>query len=146
VSKKGAKVLVAILAGGLLLVGGGVFALRQFLLAGCASNHLDESRSPFGSKKAEIFNFDCGATTGFITSIAIIDASAPTPSDNDDSFFIADADHGLVPDSSTYDQGGPRVKVTWISADKLEIRYPKESRIFRSEKKKDGIEVSYVSE
>lgn len=129
------RVAIGLLVVVLLLVLG----VWYFLKSGCGANVLERFPSPSGNLTAVVYNYDCGATTGFSTQISIVD-SEETPNSASDTFVIDD-DHGKV--SSTYSQGGPIVRVSWLSENQLSIAYPKMSRVFKEEKNAEDVQIQY---
>lgn len=123
-----------------------VGAAYWFLKPTCASNHLDFLASPSGKLKMEVYNRDCGAMDGFSTFIAIIKAEEQTPISSDNAFFWATTDHGAVPDHLAYSEGGPKVKMEWLSENEVQITYPKASKILKSESQDEKIRINYLSE
>lgn len=112
------------------------------ILGMCDSTHLDEVRSPSGARKVEIFNYDCGATTGFTTNLAVIESRHPMPKTNRKAFFVAEeSDDTKV---ETYEQGGPKVGVKWTSERSIEVRHSKEIRVFRAAETADDLRITYL--
>ena len=106
----------------------------------CSNEVIASALSPDGRYDAIIFQRDCGATTGFSTQISIVQhGDIPTASGN---IFVADDDHGVAAAGAW---GGPRAEVQWESADRLLVLYARGSRIFKQDRSRSGITVSYRS-
>ena len=94
----------------------------------------DEIQSPAGTKRAVVFESSCGATTGFVTHVSVLDLKeALTRSAGN--VFIGDADRGVVQYM--------RVRVDWTSSDSLVVSYPARARVFRQEARVGGVGISY---
>lgn len=73
----------------------------------CANRVLRELPSPDGSRRAVIFDRDCGATTGFSTQVSVVGADdVPAGTGN---VFIADSNHGAAPEMRGRTGGGGAV-------------------------------------
>ncbi len=109
----------------------------------CGSTWLTEEISPDQTRKAVVFERDCGATTDFSTQAAIlkrydtIEKSAPG---GGRSFFIADTDHGSAPAGPG---GCPEVRLRWIDAHTLEVQYQMFAHVTRAEAQVGDVEIIY---
>lgn len=116
--------------------------LATLLCAGCSDacrNTLASKRlSPDGSHVAVLFQRDCGATTGFSTHISILDADGKLSGSGN--ALIADDDHGAARDG---DWGGPKAEMTWLSSDRLLVRYAIKSRLFKRTEQVSGVSITY---
>ncbi len=121
-----------------LLVGAGVWFFR--VIDSRTPNKLvSELVSPDTRLKAVVFERSGGATTGFSTQVSIVESSQPRPT-GAGNVFIADTDHGKAPAAAW---GGPEVKLYWQGPRNLVIEHHKWSRVFKSERSKDGVVVEY---
>ncbi len=129
-----AGLAVALVAGvGAVLWGAG----RQAGL--CDNTPLAEVPSPGGTRKAVVFQRDCGATTGFSTQVSVLAAGEKLPNDGGN-VFVADTDHGQAPSGPG---GGPVVEVVWLGEERLLIRHHRRARVFRSEAHVGSVAVGY---
>jgi hypothetical protein len=122
-------VIVIALLGGLLFYG-----FYKFTTGMCGNRIVSEIPSPDKDSKAVVFVRDCGATTGFSTQISILPLSRSLPNRGGNTFAADDNHGGAV---------GPLVKVQWESAHKLIIMHQIMARVFKAEKKVDGVVVEY---
>jgi hypothetical protein len=100
----------------------------------CGNRILSEIPAQVGSKRAVVFERDCGATTDFNTQVSILNAneSAPREAGN---VFIADSDHGAVTNLI--------VSVRWDSPDHLVVVFPARARVFQQQVQVIGVNISY---
>lgn len=105
----------------------------------CSNLLLNEVMSPDGYWKAVVFERNCGATTGFVTHVSIIQASGDLPGGGGN-VFVADTDHDRAPAGSG---GGPEIRVAWSSPSVLHVGHHPLVRIFRAESIFQGIHVEY---
>jgi hypothetical protein len=133
--KAGLAAALVATAGGVLFAAG-----RQSGL--CENTPLAEVPSPGGTRKAVVFQRDCGATTGFSTQVSVL-AAGEKLRDNGGNVFVADTDHGAAPSGPG---GGPVVEPVWIAEDRLLIRHHRLARVFRSEARVGSVAVVYEVE
>ena len=105
----------------------------------CGNQTLAEVRSPGGTHRAVVFERDCGATSGFSTQVSVLPAGETLPSEGGN-LFVADDDHGQAPSGPG---GGPVVEPVWLAENRLLIRHHPRARVFHSEARVDGVEVTY---
>jgi len=105
----------------------------------CGSRIVREVPSPNGSKRAVLFERDCGATTSFSTQVSIISVGKKLSNENGN-IFIADANHDSVPVDS---QGVMAVDIAWKNNQEVEITYPTRARIFLRAPDYQGIRIGY---
>lgn len=122
------------------LIGLAAGALWYFTQDLCANSVLAESVAPGGRIKAVVFGRDCGATTDFSTQVSILSASESLPNEPGN-VFVADRGHGKAPGGPG---GGPAIRVTWFSEQKLRIEHHPLARILKSEPMRKNITVEYV--
>lgn len=105
----------------------------------CSSTVVDSAPSPDRQHDAVIFVSDCGATTSFVTQVALVPAGLSvgvrTPY-----VFAATTDHGAAPQGPG---GGPVVKVAWTSPSAFTVRYDRRAAVFKREPSYQGISISY---
>lgn len=137
------KLLVAVavaLAGGVVTLGLLAFLVIRTLGDTCANTVLREVPSPGGTRKAVVFERNCGATTGFSTQVSILRAGERLP-DESANLFIADTDHGRAPGGPG---GCPDVHLTWADDDRLLVRHHPLARVFRAESRVNGVTATYA--
>jgi len=123
-----------------LVAGVGVVLFEAGRQAGlCDNTPLAEVPSPSGTRKAVVFQRDCGATTGFSTQVSVLPAGAKLRDDGGN-VFVADTDHGAAPSGPG---GGPVVEAVWVAEDRLVIRHHRLARVFRSEARAGNVVVAY---
>lgn len=105
----------------------------------CDNTPLAEVPSPSGTRKAVIFQRDCGATTGFSTQVSVL-AAGEKLRDDGGNVFVADTDHGAA---ASGPGGGPVVEPVWIAEDRLLIRHHRLARVFRSEARAGSVAVTH---
>ena len=105
----------------------------------CGNDLLAEVPSPSGTRKAVVFQRDCGATSGFSTQVSVLPAGEKLPNDGGN-VFVADTDHGGAPSGPG---GGPVVEAVWTHEDRLLIRHHRMARVFRSEARVGSVLVGY---
>jgi len=109
--------------------------------SGCTWDRTMGYPAPDGRHQAVAFRGDCGATTAYSTNVSVLDRCAPQPRGSGNA-FTADDDHGAA---STGPGGSIPLEVTWLSADRLRIGYPRGTRVFRHESSVDGVRVEYAT-
>ncbi len=98
----------------------------------CETSIFNRVTSPDGRTQAVIFEIDCGATTGFNRQVSIVSSDTDLKEKNPalpKSFFAA--------------RGEPEIDLTWLSTERLEVKYPKSAEAFRMESKSKGVAVEY---
>jgi len=100
----------------------------------CENRVLSEIPCPTGDRAAIVFERSCGATTGFSTHVSIVNEFGKLAKSAGNA-FVADSDHGKVKEMV--------VTVRWVTRDKLVIRYPAQSRVFKQEAEANGVSVIY---
>jgi hypothetical protein len=104
--------------------------MRIALTPRCESTVLSEQKSPNGAFVFWVFRRNCGATTGYATSLSIRRAGDEFDPEADDEVFIMEGD---VPATAS-----------WADVDRIQVDIPKEAEIFRSEQEWNGVTISYV--
>jgi hypothetical protein len=128
----------------LVLVGLGVVGFFYALVTAfgdmCGNSPIAEYPSPDGRLKAVVFERNCGATTGFSTQVSILRPNSELENEGGN-LFVADTGNGRAPAGI---DGGPEVRVRWLSNALVEVQYHPDVRISRASKKVYGAEVAYV--
>lgn len=78
--------------------------------------------SPNGELKAVIFDRGCGATTGFVTGISILDSAENLSNADKGNVLLAEGAY-QEPSSSTGRTSGVNFEVEWITDTKLRVRH-----------------------
>jgi predicted secreted Zn-dependent protease len=102
---------------------------------------IGEHPSPDGKYKAVLFVRDCGATTVLSTQVSLLRLNAQLKNGSGN-LFIADTDHGKIPSRQ---KGGPEVRIVWEGSKDIYIVHHENARVFKAEKKVNGINVNYKS-
>jgi hypothetical protein len=117
------------LGAGVLVVIWGILPLTPL----CGNEVVQKAVSPDGTRRAVVFQRDCGATTGFSTQISIIGSSEDLPNEGGNVFIAA---------------GHPRTTATdlhWRDATTLLITTAVLSEANLVERNLDGIAIEYVA-
>ncbi len=116
-------------------------ALDQSITGLCGESIINKITSPNGKFEAVIFERNCGATTAFSTHVAIVrNDSSLQQEQKRRSFFVADCDRGKAPAGP---EGGPEVRLRWISNNQLEIQRHELARVIRALSMSKGIMIEY---
>ena len=107
----------------------------------CGSDVLAEVPAPGGRHRAVVFQYDCGATTGFSTQVSLLRARESLSGIGN--VFAADGDHGKAPAGPG---GGPWVAVEWRGPDTLVVHRDSRARVFRADTLHGGIWVQHVQD
>jgi hypothetical protein len=126
---------VGIVAGALVILVG-VAYIRTTPLSGaslCANEVVQEARSPDGTRRAVVFERDCGATTRKSTQLMILPADTVLPNEGGN-VFVAYVDPALV-------------QVSWASANSLILSRPQlpASSVFHEEPSADDVGITYLT-
>jgi len=103
----------------------------------CGNNLVREVPEPGGSFKLAIFERDCGATTGFVTHIALLRKNDSLSNATVGDIFVADSNHGAA---SPMDVDGH-----WNSKSGIVITYPSSARVYKRSDHVDDFAVSYLT-
>jgi hypothetical protein len=139
--KKEAITMILIPASIILVAIIAVFFAPAYLISPCKNELIGEHPSPDGKYKAVLFVRDCGATTGFSTQVSLLRSNAQLKNGSGN-LFIADTDHGKIPSGQ---KGGPEVRIVWEGSKDIYIVHHENARVFKAEKKVNGINVNYKS-
>ena len=138
--KRWLKVVLGALGALAAIVTLGGVALEWAARGMCGSTFLSEAISPDSARKVVVYEFDCGATTGFATHVSLLTRNARLGS-APGNLFVADTDHGRAPAGPG---GGPAVSVHWRSVTEVEVRHDPRARTFVADTLVDGVRVRYV--
>ncbi len=121
-----------------------VFLAGSFGSGMCGTYVSEEIPSPSMKLKAVVFQIDCGATTGFNTHVAVGSGSLDTKNTDNipQSFFLADLNGGRAPSGRN---GGPEVRVHWVSDSQLVLAHHSLARVVRAGAKSEGVSIEYQS-
>lgn len=141
--------LKKILVGGVWLVGSGAvliaisaLVLPSLLFGGmCANDIMKEVVSADGTKKAVVFQRNCGATAGFSTHASVLPVSRSLPNDGGN-VFSADTNHGAAPSGP---KGGPELDASWVDPKELVLEHHPQARVCKAETSIGDTHVRFVS-
>lgn len=122
--------MLGVLSGSLILIA----LLTSGCSSACENQVVDRITSPDNNKVLYIFERDCGATTDFVTHVAVLARSAAFDSDTVGNVFVADSNRGKVKFT---------VRAKWISPSAIEIAYPSGSRVYKKITDANGIQIAY---
>ena len=106
----------------------------------CDNETVNELTDPSGKRKAVVFVRGCGATTGFVTSVSILNVRDKLANDPGNVFNDSDSAHSF----SLTKQGALDVRVKWDRPDRLIVSYPSDDSP-RESKSYEGVVVKYES-
>ena len=107
----------------------------------CGERVISRTDAPSGEHSAVLFEANCGATTGFSTQVAVVDAGAEP--DSDRLVFAADdRDHQAQPGN----WGGPDARLEWLTGEHLRITYSAGAHIFQRKAEMSGVKVTIRSD
>lgn len=126
------KMLIGTLLLGILLFGGGFFAVRYFfngieMISSCGESIEHEVLSPDNKYMATVYLRNCGATTDYVTHINIRNTNAVDKPDN----------QGVITAGEVFTiPGKQNIMATWKDSANLEIHIPESHSTFlmRSDK------------
>ncbi len=130
-------VLLAALVAALVGVGG-IVGLGAVLGRGlCGSTEVERIAAPDGRYDAVVYEYSCGATTGFSTQVAIVKAHA-SPPDSRGNVLSAD-DNEYV--AAVGPQGTVTIELQWLSTDSLVVAIDPSARVFQQVSSVQGIHI-----
>lgn len=124
----------------LLLIGATAFFISR-LPDLCGNTILAEHSSPDGQLKAVVFDRNCGATTDFSTQVSIVPSNVLLDNEGGN-VFSADTNHGRAP---AWKNGGPEIRLRWISDTRVELQYHWFSRVLRAATDTGRVQVTYLT-
>lgn len=101
----------------------------------CGNTVIAESLSPGGEWKAVSFERNCGATTGFSTQVSVLGAREELKNEGGN-LLVATTAGGKAPAGP---EGGPEVRIYWVSSSALELQYHFFAKTIRAEEKVRGV-------
>ena len=114
-----------------ILGAGYAILVNMALKPSCSLEELTARPSPDGRFAYSVFRKDCGATTDYVTGVALRPADRPLADDPGDFVLIIN--------------GNVSVEPRWRSSDRLEIAAPSSEQIFKKLGKWRDIDISVVS-
>jgi len=119
-----------------------IIATTLALLGGCSETCSNTAvttvNAPDGKHQVELFQRDCGATTGFSTQVSISEPGDEGAARGN--AFVADDNHGAAVAAAW---GGPWVNVKWTSPKALLVQFDAKSRVFKQVAEVKGVRVTY---
>ncbi len=128
---------------GLLIVG---LAYEMSPRRMCGSQGNYSLKSPDDRYQAVMFEFDCGATTDFGTSLSILSNTKkfdPFDDDEGQRILTADSNHGAV---GVDLKGILPILIEWKDSTHLLVTIPKAARVFHQRKTSGPISIEYISQ
>jgi hypothetical protein len=98
-----------------------------------------ETSAPGQIKKSILFIKSCGATVGDSYQVSIVPYQTMLKDSDTGNVFIADSHNGAISADTS------KIKIDWLTADTLKVSFDKALRVFKSNKKVEGIVVMYDS-
>ncbi|WP_019500402.1 hypothetical protein [Pseudanabaena sp. PCC 6802] len=95
----------------------------------CSNKVIREIASPDRTRKAVVFERDCGATDGGSTQVSILNADAVLPTNKSSNTFVI--------------KYYPKLNVIWQGDHNLIIQHPESTRIFTRETKVNDVSIRY---
>jgi hypothetical protein len=129
--------IIIVLAGSTL----GIF-LFKIMDSDCGATVLEKFPSPSGKTVAVVYNYDCGATTGFSTQVDLLKPNEEAKGLGN--LFRVYEERGKSVE--TYIGGGPKIQLMWDSDQKITIHYPANALIRKKVEKLKGVIVDYIEQ
>lgn len=107
------------------------FVVVLLMSSPCGNDIVQEAIAPDGTRRAVVFQRDCGATTGFSTQVAVVWGSGGLP-DAPANVFIAEGH----PDST-------KTYVRWLNSATLMIGTNAPADAHKAERHLNGVSVTY---
>ena len=85
-----------------------------------------------------VFERDCGATTGFVTYVALLEGGERLSDETVGDVFVADSNHSAV--RSMY------VDVDWSPRGAILVTYPANARVYKKVQRIAAFSVSYLQQ
>ncbi len=112
----------------------------------CGSNGSHTQLSPDSTRRAVLYEFDCGATTDFGTHLAVESTKRkfdPFDADEDSLVFSADSNHGHA---STDSAGLLHVDMHWADSSHLVVYVPAGARVFTEKTTSGPVSIEYKAD
>ncbi len=122
-------ITAAILGGGCCPIAGGTEGCDFSL---CGNDFPQAVVSPDGALQAVIFQRSCGATTGFVTHVTVLQAGAALPNEGGN-LFVADDCDWVTPEKEWKEPKGAMAQIKWIGPRTLRICYPFTATVYQHE-------------
>lgn len=133
------RLILALVAIVVLIVGGGVFYIRSTFPPFCENTVIATVPSPDARQNAVLFVRNCGATSAFSSELSILPADGGLQNMAGNTFI---ATGGESATETTW--GGPALSAAWTQADRLTVRYDPTARTIKSEAMVEGVSVDYL--
>ncbi len=115
-----------------------VFVLICTACDPCENQVLQEELSPTKTRKAVVFQRQCGALGGTSTQVSVLPTAAKPFAGGNIFGVDANADPSLETSS-----GGPAVTVKWVGEQELQIAHDARVRVFQSETALGDVTITY---
>jgi hypothetical protein len=100
----------------------------------CGNRPVAEYPSPDGALKLEVFERDCGATTGFSMQASLLDVGDPLPNEAGNA-FVADSSDGT----------GKELRVRWRGTRALTLEHRSTAHVVRAVTDVSGVSVVHTT-
>ncbi|MBI5195503.1 MAG: hypothetical protein HZA10_04180 [Nitrospirae bacterium] len=137
--KKWQKITIYIFIALPILVGVAIWGIDKLMGHMCGNNVIEEVLSPDQKLKVVIFQRDCGDKTGFSIQASLIYASNLLPNKSGN-LFTSDIYYGRTPSGHG---GSPKIQAIWQHNDTIVIKYHMDTKVFKAEKKLNGVNIIY---
>lgn len=118
------------------------------LLAGCAGTlcareTVGEAYTPGGGYEAVTLVENCGATSPYVTLVAILPEGTEEPEEEDFVFSATSENRGPGGPAPAGPGRGPKVSTEWVSDAELVISYDPRARTYIKETSQEGVAIEY---
>ena len=120
-----------------------VFVLICTACDPCENQVLQEELSPTKTRKAVVFQRQCGALGGTSTQVSVLPTDAKPFAGGNVFGVDANADPSLETSSGGPASGGPAVTVKWVGEQELQIAHDTRVRVFQSETALGDVTITY---
>jgi hypothetical protein len=103
------------------------------LFGDCDDTVVSEALRPDGPHRAVVYVRNCGATTAYATHVALHERGR---------FF--DSESAIVFVGASGEPSRPRVSARWVDRNKLEVTYPRTTRVSRTLTSWEGIDIVLI--
>jgi hypothetical protein len=101
----------------------------------CGNRLISETPEPGGSRKLVVFERGCGAATGFVTHVALLEGAERLSNSTVGDVFAADSNHGAAQFMYVY--------VDWTPRGAIVVTYPANARVYNKVQRIADFPVSY---